>query len=122
MSASARNYLRDRFQSDADALHARALALDGGALPAGPNAATSRQMAAACAAVVSMLDALPDAFEAIVSLLPLLERRAVQEASAPLVRAVYVGAATRIREIVRAESLTPPVADESDDDDIEMVT
>lgn len=106
MTASARNYLRDRFHADADALHARAVALDTGTVAAGPNAATSRQMAAACAAVVSMLDALPDALDAIVSLLPLLEHRAAQEASVPPVRAVYLGAATRIREIVRAESVT----------------
>ncbi len=104
MTPSARNYLRDRFRADADALNARALALEGGALPAGPDAATSRRMAAACADVVAMLETVPDSLDAIVSLLPPLEHRAAQEASLLPVRAVYLGAATRIREIAIAEA------------------
>ncbi len=104
MTASARNYLRDRFREDADALNARALALEGGALPAGPDAATSRRMAAACTDVVTLLETIPDALEAIVSLLPPLEHRAALETISSPVRAVYLGAATRIREIALAET------------------
>ncbi len=70
----------------------------------------SLRMANACDAVVAMIDAVPEAPDAaralgaIAELIPLLEHRAAQEQGAPPVRAVYLGAATRIREVQAAES------------------
>jgi DNA-binding transcriptional regulator YdaS (Cro superfamily) len=69
----------------------------------------SRRMADACERVVAMLDAVPEAdpsahaMATLVALVPLLEQHAAQEANAPAVRAVYIGAATRIREVQAAE-------------------
>lgn len=122
MPLTARAYLLDRFRTDALVLRQRADTLaatargtvgrGGGRAAApvpGPDADTSRRMAAACDIVVEMLEAIPEAddparaLESIVSLLPLLEHRAAQEAGGAPVRAVYVGAATRIREVEAAE-------------------
>lgn len=109
-----RDYLLDRFQSDSVALHARAVALRSGPAQPGPDATTSARMAEACDDVVAMLAAVPptneaqdaasDTLAALRALIPELERRAVIAASLPPVRAVYAGAATRIREIEQAES------------------
>lgn len=107
---SAVQYLLDRFRSDADALRGRAAALRAGPPQPGPDAATSLRMAEACDDVVSMVGAIPDADDAaaviasLTSLIPLLEQRAAAVAGMPPVRAVFAGAATRIREIADAET------------------
>ncbi len=115
MTLSARAYLLDRFRTDSAALHQRAASLSAAgrksAAPTpGPDADASRRMAVACDTVVAMIDAVPESLDAVQSLasiaalLPLLEHRAAQETSSPAVRAVYIGAATRIREVQAAES------------------
>ena len=110
MNSSARDYLLNRFQSDAETLQARALSLEGGATAAGPDAATSRRMAQACRDVVHLLGAIPPSpdgereFEVLGALIPVFELRAQAEIATPAVRAVHMGAATRIREILVAES------------------
>ena len=107
---SAVQYLLGRFRTDADALRERAAALRNEKPKGGPDAATSLRMAEACDEVVAMVGAIPDnddaavVIDALTSLIPLLERRAAAVATAPLVRAVFVGAATRIREIAEAEA------------------
>ncbi len=130
MPLSARAYLLDRFRSDAVALHQRAASLAsaprGAPRPGGPDADTSRLMALACEAVVAMMEAVPEAEDArralanISALLPLLEHLAAQETGGAPVRAVYVGAATRIREVeaaeARADSRGAPQAHPSEHD------
>ena len=130
MTSSAREYLLGRFRADAETLRQRAAALERGVATAGPDAATSRRMAEACADVVALLEHLgatrttsngvarePD-LDDIAALVPVLELRAAAEVAMPSVRAVYVGAATRIREILAAESRAAPSdgdgADETD--------
>jgi hypothetical protein len=111
MPQTARSYLLDRFRTDAVALRQRADAMGArGAAPVpGPDANMSRRMAAACERVVAMLEAVPEADDStqamatLIALVPLLEQHAAQEAGAPPVRAVYIGAATRIREVQAAE-------------------
>lgn len=104
-----RAYLLDRFRTDGDTLRQRVSALRTGAPQAGPDAAMSQRMASACDDVVAMIVAIPDDDDievvaaALSALIPLLEQRATQAAAAPPVRAVYIGAATRIREVVDAE-------------------
>ncbi len=101
-------YLIDRFRSDATTLRERAAALRGGPPRPGPHAAMSHQMASACDDVIAMLDAVPAGdprptiVAALTALIPLLERRAAAS-SAPPVRSVFIGAATRIREVIEAE-------------------
>jgi hypothetical protein len=111
-----RAYLLERFRTDAAALRQRADALrnaarSGGAPPVpGPDAAMSERMAAACDDVVAMLSAIPDGSDpaavlsSIAALSPLLDMKAQREASSPGVRAVYAGAATRIREVQQVEA------------------
>ena len=121
---SPRTYLLTRFQADADALRQRAAALRGGPAMPGPDAATSSQMADACEKVVAMVSAVSahdDAAREITSLLalvPLLDQHA-SVSSAPTVRAVFVGAATRIREVRDAEARTAhaPIDDEDIEED-----
>ncbi len=109
MSVSPRQYLLDRFRADAVALRERAAALKSGAKQPGPDAATSARMAAACDDVAAMIAAIPEAAEidemlnALSAIIPLLEQHAAKTASTPPVRAVFVGAVTRVREIVEAE-------------------
>lgn len=115
MSSEPRSYLLERFQSDAVALRQRADMLRGRGgvgddrLP-GPDAATSERMAGACEDVVAMLEAIPDGSDpsavlsSIVALSPLLDQRAQRESATPAVRAVYAGAATRIREVQQADA------------------
>ncbi len=141
MTLSARDYLLGRFRADGETLRQRATALDSGVESAGPNAATSRRMADACDDVVGMLERIvaaraattgvthePD-LDDIAALAPALELRAAAEVAMPPVRAVYVGAATRIREILAAELRAQPsdesvdsenddATDDRDDDDI----
>ena len=111
-----RAYLLERFSTDAAALRQRADALrsaarTGGASPVpGPDAETSQRMAEACDDVVAMLTAIPDGTDpaavlsSIAALSPLLDMRSGREASSPAVRAVYAGAATRIREVQQVEA------------------
>jgi len=115
MPSEPRAYLLERFKSDAAALRQRAemLRVRTGAdaeRAAGPDAATSARMASACDDVVAMLEAIPDGSDAdavlssIAALSPLLDQRAQREAATPAVRAVYAGAATRIREVQQADA------------------
>ncbi len=107
---SPRAYLLNRFRTDAAALRQRAESLRDGTPAAGPDAATSRRMAEACDEVIAMLEAIPDADDAstmintLAALIPMLEQRSAAASGTPPVRAVYAGAATRIREIADAET------------------
>lgn len=138
---SPRDYLLERFTTDATVLRARAAALRAGPPQPGPDAATSARMADACDDVVALLqtaaaheDDEGAAVAALAELLPMLEQRAAavdaaghcataRGANAP-VRAVYLGAATRIREV--RDRVTQFAAgadrvpqDDADDDDAE---
>lgn len=110
MTTTAREYLVNRFQTDAAVLRERVALMARGTKVPGPDAATSSRMADACDEVVAMLMAIAsngdaDAeLDAIMALVPLLERRASEQQSNPAVRSVYAGAATRIREVRSAEA------------------
>ena len=130
MAETAREYLIHRFRGDAQSLRDRVAALQGGAKIPGPDAGTSRRMADACDDVATMIDAVapqddPQAeISAIVALVPLLEQRAKANEATPPVRAVYSGAATRIREVHAAEVRGPQTGTDDagafgDDDDDE---
>lgn len=102
-------YLHDRFRADADTLRQRAVALRAGPPQPGPDAATSDRMADACEAVTMLMSSVPHhedtqtMIDAILALVPQLEQRAESERHTPPVRAVFAGAATRIREVAEAE-------------------
>lgn len=121
MADDARTYLQQRFTQDAQQLRERVAQLRAGNALPGPDAATSDAMATACDTVVAMLEALPehDGVELLIrdllALVPVLERHA-QNAKQPPVRAVYTGAATRVREVTSAEQRALQ-ADDSDEDD-----
>lgn len=132
MTTTARDYLVNRFQSDAVVLRERVALLARGTKVPGPDAATSSRMADACDEVVAMLLAIAshgDAsaeLDAIMALVPLLEHRATEQQSNPAIRSVYAGAATRIREVRLAEAQSSParddvddVDDDTDDDDVD---
>lgn len=110
MPETAREYLMHRFRGDATSLRDRVAALRKGTKIPGPDAAMSQRMADACDDVASMIEAIaphddPMAeLSALVALVPLLEQRAQQHGAQPPVRAVYAGAATRIREVEQAET------------------
>ncbi|WP_373060676.1 hypothetical protein [Gemmatimonas sp.] len=110
MTTTARDYLVNRFQSDAAALRERVALMARGTKVPGPDAATSSRMADGCDEVVAMLLAIAGTgnantdLDAIMALVPLLEHRAVEQKSNPAVRSVYAGAATRIREVRSAEA------------------
>ena len=110
MTTTARDYLVERFESDAAMLRERVAVLARGTKVAGPDAATSRGMADGCEEVAAMLRAIVSTgeasrdLEAVMALVPLLEHRAAEPKLLPAVRAVYVGAATRIREVWLAEA------------------
>ena len=110
MTTTARDYLIERFESDAAMLRERVAVLARGTKVAGPDAATSRGMADGCEEVAAMLRAIVSTgeasrdLEAVMALIPLLEHRAAEPKLLPAVRAVYVGAATRIREVWLAEA------------------
>jgi hypothetical protein len=118
MTLPPRDYLLDRFRTDARSLRERAQALATGEARPGPDAATSRRMADACDDVSSMIEAIAldgeaiAVLDALLAVVPLLEQRAQQQ-SVPAVRAVYAGAATRIREVRDAEV---QAASRTDDD------
>ncbi|GAB1344593.1 hypothetical protein [Gemmatimonas sp.] len=123
MPETAREYLIHRFRGDAHALRERVSALQSGARIPGPDLATSRQMAAACDEVADMLDAisprdeLSEEMAALGALLPLLEKKASVNATLPPVRAVFAGAATRIREVQAAEAQAQRSAPDAEGDD-----
>lgn len=139
MSVSPRQYLLDRFRVDAVALRERAAALAKSPQQPGPDAATSSRMAVACDEVCAMLEAIPESapivtmLDALLALIPLLEQHAAKAASSPALRSVYIGAATRVREIEAAErqaiaqttatdgssEFADDELDESDDDDVD---
>ncbi len=110
MTTTAREYLVNRFLSDAAVLRERVALMTRGTKVPGPDATTSTRMADGCDEVVAMLQAIAsngdaDAdLDAIMALVPLLEHRAAEQQSNPAVRAVYAGAATRIREVRSAEA------------------
>ena len=130
MTATARDYLVNRFQTDAVVLRERVALLARGTKVPGPDAATSRRMADACDEVVAMLLAIAshgDAsaeLDAIMALVPLLEHRATEQQSNPAIRSVYAGAATRIREVRLAEAQSSPAHDDVNDvndvDDVDV--
>jgi len=110
MAETAREYLIHRFRGDAQSLRERVTSLQRGAKIPGPDAAVSARMADACEAVVQMLEAIGPhddiqrELAALAALIPQLEERAKASAQLPPVRAVYTGAATRIREVEAAEA------------------
>lgn len=113
MSADIRDYLIDRFRGDATTLRQRAASLAGAKKPApGPDATVSSAMADACDDVATLAEALPvnAPLDAIVSalqlMLPQLTNRLNAPASlaSPAVRSVYAGAATRVQELITAET------------------
>jgi hypothetical protein len=113
MPADIREYLMERFHSDAETLRQRAAALQSAAKPAtGPDAALSLAMAQACDEVAALAEllpqsaALPEMLVALNAMLPALNSRAGDPALArtPAVRAVYAGAVTRIQEVIGAEA------------------
>ena len=114
MTTTARDYLVNRFQTDAVVLRERVALMARGTKVPGPDAATSRRMADACDEVVAMLLAIAshgdaDAeLDAIMALVPLLEHRVTEQQANPAVRSVYAGAATRIREVRSAEAQSSP--------------
>jgi len=127
MTTTARDYLVNRFQTDAVVLRERVALLARGTKVPGPDAATSSRMADACDEVVAMLLAIAshgDAsaeLDAIMALVPLLEHRATEQQSNPAIRSVYAGAATRIREVRLAEAQSSPARDDVDDvDDVDV--
>ena len=109
MTLDARQYLLERFTTDATTLRARAEALRTRPPSAGPDAATSAQMAEACEHVADLVRSLPENEPAGIMLQSLatltfpLDDLSRAHASAPAVRSVYAGAATRIRELLAAE-------------------
>jgi hypothetical protein len=126
MSATPREYLVDRFASDAIVLRERVALLARGTTVPGPDLATSRRMAAACDEVADMLRAIAETgdatteLDALGALIPLLEARAAAQQGTPAVRSVYAGAATRIREVRDAEARAAEAhaLDGADDDAI----
>ncbi len=107
-----RSYLIDRFTSDANALRARAMTLredkSSGTIP-GPDASTSESMASACDNIVTMLTQTVESDDRSIVLSDLLhltsalKQLSITHSRQPAVRAVYDGAAARIREIEAAE-------------------
>ncbi len=119
-------YLLDRFKTDADTLRARAAALRLAPAQPGPDASVSMAMAHACDTVTAMLQAVPATSDAptllasLQALIPLFEKHAQAE-TAPPVRAVYVGAATRVREVTSVEAKHLRDADATVDVDEDLV-
>lgn len=112
MAQDIREYLIERFRLDAETLRQRAAAIAGATKPApGPDAALSRAMADACDDVAALAEQLPvrasmeEIMPALHALLPELSARAitVQAQKAPALKAVYIGASTRVQELISAE-------------------
>ena len=110
MTMDARQYLLDRFITDAATLRGRAATLRNAPPAAGPDATTSTKMAEACDRVAELIQSLPDdeppgiMLQSLATLTLPLEELSRKQAEAPAVRAVYAGAATRIRELLEAEA------------------
>jgi hypothetical protein len=127
MPQSAREYLMHRFRGDAEALRERVAAMQRGNKLPGPDATTSKRMADACQDVVALLEGVApheDAaveLDGIVALVSVLEHKARDTATLPPVRAVYAGAATRIREVQDAEATARSADHATDADDEDMV-
>ena len=123
MAETAREYLIHRFRGDAQALRSRCEVLQRGTKVPGPDLPTSRQMASACDTVVGLLEAIAPHQEsaaglsALVALIPVLEQHARGHAASPPVRAVFAGAATRIREVEAVEQRAAPAAADAGDAD-----
>lgn len=132
MSVDLREYLIERFRTDATTLRQRAAAIAGAAKPApGPDAALSRAMADACDDVATLAEQLPsratveEIVAALRALLPELMTRAhnTQSQKAPAIKSVYIGASTRVQELIAAElqasadSAGPEHNTEFDEDD-----
>jgi hypothetical protein len=123
MPADIRDYLMERFRSDAETLRARALMLDSAARnapkAAGPDALLSRAMADACDDIAGLAQGLPefapltDILRALRELLPTLRERTDSPVALgnPAVRSVYAGAATRVQEVIAAEERSAAAAD-----------
>ena len=113
MPADIREYLLARFQTDAATLRQRADALNGESKPSpGPNALLSSAMADACDHVAALAEELPqhatvdvmlDALQALVPKL-MLVANSPAATTAPAIRAVYMGACTRVQELIAAET------------------
>ena len=121
MTEDARSYLLHRFTNDATQLRERVVQLRKGVTVPGPDATTSERMADACDDVANMLTSLPlnaspdHMVQSLLALVPQLEKRA-QGASVPPVRAVYIGAATRVKEVATAEAKASSAVDAEDAD------
>ncbi len=122
MSQDIREYLIERFRADADTLRQRAVAIAGAAKPApGPDVTLSRAMADACDDVAALAAQLPERasvdeiVDALQALLPQLAARttSVQAQKAPALKAVYVGASTRVQELIAAELRASGLANRS---------
>src|SRR5438067_938248 len=115
MSDTLGSALAARFREDAQALRARANALEarGGARGHGPDAATCRKMADACDRVSALFESA-GSIPAPLALAHELERLLAAERS-PDVRHVYEGAAQRLRAALGAHDVDD--MDEEDEED-----
>ena len=117
MRQDARQYLLDRFTTDATALRSRAESLRSAKSSPGPDADTSIRMAEACERVAQLVRELPAneppgiMLQSLATLTLPLEDLSRAHAREPAVRAVYAGAATRIRELLDAEAAAARVRD-----------
>lgn len=131
MSSDIRDYLIERFRSDAATLRQRAATIAAANKPApGPDAPVSRAMADACDEVASLSEKLPERASvaeivaALEAMLPALTTCANQPAAqkTPAVKSVYIGASKRIQELIAAElnaarqGDAPPI-DQDDEDE-----
>lgn len=142
MAADIRDYLIERFRTDGATLRQRAAAISAAPKPPpGPDAALSRGMADACDAVAALAEQLPvrasveEIIAALKAMLPELQQHAnsLQAQKSPAIKSVYVGASTRVQELITAElsalstnSAGPgvtgdePNADDTDIDDTDI--
>ena len=126
MPPDIREYLLDRFRTDAATLRERADSLNSVTKPSpGPNAALSTAMADACDHVVALAEQLPEhapvgvMLEALRVLVPkfLHVANSPEAAALPAIRAVYMGACTRAQELIAAETnASEPNAAEDDNE------
>ncbi|MBC8088693.1 MAG: hypothetical protein H7Z40_15625 [Phycisphaerae bacterium] len=125
MAHDIREYLIERFRGDAETLRQRATAIAGATKPApGPDATLSRAMADACDEVAALAEGLPvrasmeEIIPALQALLPQLSTRAMspQAQQAPALKAVYMGASTRVQELIAAELRASGASDGSNTD------
>lgn len=112
MAADIRDYLIERFKTDGATLRHRAEAIAAAPKPPpGPDATVSRGMADACDEVAALAEQLPvrasveEIIAALKALLPRLQALAngPHAQKTPAIKSVYVGASTRIQELITAE-------------------